>query len=381
MWCDNNFDDPGAVISSNCSVKFDMTFKDISPGIGDKVVSMDKGIAWTASACGDTLITTPVTNTVEAWNIIYGGTTLDDMTISLNGRWARLYFERPDGYAINLQNVSIHDLTTGAIEPVTFNNGAKSITVHTTGDIIIESDWVEMWEINRQHTYAVYLKSEPQGVIEPYGLAGWNNSDGVDLAWINGEWETFTAGIHSLEVGYPDEAIYRSGIFATRCATPAFKKLYWTQIEKFSEGGDIDIRVRSANNRDMSDGSWTAAYPNYDGYIQVNSGANLSSMEKKRYVQYEAKFRCGHSGHTEAHTNAPTAILRDVSILWEPPLGLVDLEVDFGMGPDCGIIEATVDGKPLAKSMVVELAIFKDGPRGLQTVHAKTEIRPLNTGK
>ncbi len=381
MWCDNNFNDPGAQVSSNCSVKFDTSFKSIAPYIGDKVVSMDKGIAWTASSCGDTIQTIPVTSTTTVWNAIYGGSAVDDISISMNGCWTRVSFERPNGYAMHLDDAKILDNITGISAPITFNNGSSSIIVPITGPSIITSDWVEMWEIDRQQPYYVYFRSIDQGGADPSGLVCWENSDNIPLSQINGgAWTNFTAGIHSVEVGYPKEAIYRSGVFDTRTDMPTFKKLYWTEIQKYSEGGDVDIRVRSANNQDMSDGNWLSANPSSDGYFQNNDGS-ISLMQKKRYIQYEAIFRCGHGGHTEAHTNEPTAILRDVSIMWEPPLGLVDLEVDFGMGPDCGIVEATVDGKPFAKSMVVELEIYKEGPRSLQTVHARTEIRPLNTGK
>ena len=380
MWCDSNFNDPGAQISSNCSVKWDLSLNSIAPYIGDKVVSMDKGIAWSATACGDTEYILPVSNSITAYNIVYGGGLLDDMSIALNGCWTRLYFDRPEGCALNLHDVRISDLTTGASEPVTFNNGSSSITIPATGERMIISDWIELWEIDRQRSYVIQLTSTPQ-YPGAWGLACQVNTDGVNLSWVNGSWEAYTAGIHSLEVGYPKEAVYRSGIFDTRCATPAYKKLYWTQIENFSKGGDLDVRIRSGNDPELADGNWLDAYPNYDGYFQYNSGSSLSMMPKKRYVQYEAKFRCGHSGHIDAHTNAPTAILRDVSILWTPPMGLVDLEVDFGMGPGCGIVEATVDGKTLAKSMVVELEIYKKGPRAMQTAHAKTEIKPLNTGK
>jgi hypothetical protein len=188
-------------------------------------------------------------------------------------------------------------------------------------------------------------------------------------------------GIHSLEVGYPKEAIFRSGVFDTHSVAPVFTRLYWTEVQKYDEGGDVDIRVRSANNADMLDGNWLAANWADDGYFQANGGKALVFMQQKRYIQYEVKFECGRDGVDEAHINEPTAILRDVSILWDPPMGLVDLEVDFGMGPDCGIVDATVDGKAFTKSIVVELEIYKEGPRRLQTSKAKTEIRPLNTGR
>ncbi len=380
MWCDSNFDEPGAQMSSNCSVKWDPTFASSVPYTGDKVVTMDKGIAWSASGCGDTPYILNITNATTVKNIMYGGTASDDMTISMNGCWTKLAFERPAGYAMNLSGVTISEVASGDSSAVTFNDGDTSITVHSTGVTLIESDWVELWEIDREKSYTVSFTSTPQSAAL-WGLSGWQNNDGVILSLIDGIDAPVAVGTHSLEVGYPKEAIFQSGVFDTHAVDPEFTKLYWTEIQKYSEGGDVDIRVRSADNADMSDGSWTAARSVYDGCFQNCGGNSLYLMEHKRYIQYEAVFQCGRGGIISAHTNTPTAILRDVSILWDPPMGLVDLEVDFGMGPNCGIVEATVDGKTFTKSMVVELEIYKEGPRDIQTAKAKTEIRPLNTGK
>jgi type II secretory pathway pseudopilin PulG len=380
MWCDSNFDEPGSQISENCSVKWDPSFASSVPYTGDRVVSMDKGIAWSAAVCGDTPYILDITTATTVKNIIYGGSASDDMTICMNGCWTKLAFARPDGYGMNLSGVTISEIGSGDSSAVTFNDGDTSITVPADGAPLIESDWVQLWEIDREKSYAVSFTSTPQGA-GLWGLSGWQNNDGVILSVIDGAPAPVAVGIHSLEVGYPKEAIFRSGVFDTHAEDPVFVKLYWTQIERYSEGGDIDIRVRSADNADMSDGDWDAAYWNDDGYFGSNGGNSLFRMKHKRYIQYEAKFQCGRGGVIAAHTNTPTAVLRDVSILWDPPMGLVDLEVDFGMGPDCGIIEATVDGKTFSKSMVVELEIYKKGPRALQTAKAKTEIRPLNTGR
>jgi len=386
MWCDSNFNEPGAQMSSNCSVKWDPTFASSVPYTGDKVVSMDKGIAWSAAACGSTAYTQVITTATTVRNIIYGGAASDDMTISMNGCWTKLAFERPVGYAMNLSDVTISEDGSGDSSAVTFNDGDTSITVPADGLTLIESDWVPLWEIDRDKSYAVSFTSTPDpAVTGPWGLAGWQNNDGVILSVIDGTAASVVVGIHSLEVGYPKEAIFRSGVFDTHSVAPEFTKLYWTEVQEYDAGGDVDVRVRSANNADMSDGSWLAANGAADGYFQSKVGSglgnHLGSMQHKRYIQYEAKFECGRGGVDEAHIDEPTAVLRDVSILWDPPMGLVDLEVDFGMGPDCGIVDATVDGKAFTKSIVVELEIYKQGPRALQTSKAKTEIRPLNTGR
>ena len=79
------------------------------------------------------------------------------------------------------------------------------------------------------------------------------------------------------------------------------------------------------------------------------------------------------------HTN--TAILRDITIDWDVPTGLVDLQVDFAKGPDYGIVSATVDGQSFVKGLEIEMEIFKQGPFGTNTAVGIMEVRPLNTNK
>jgi type II secretory pathway pseudopilin PulG len=380
MWSDSNFNEPGATIAENCSVKWDTSFEAMAPYIGDRVVSMDKGVAWSAAACGDSAYVLPVSNVVKVSSIIYGSDARDDMSIALNGRWAKFRFERPTGYSLNLSDVTVADVSSGGSAAVTFNNGNSSVTVPETGASFVESDWVQMWETDRTKSYAVSFTSTPQDA-GPWGLAGWLNNDGVTLSVIDGTPSSFTAGLHSFDVGFPEEAIYRSGIYDTRTEAPRFTRMYWTERDLSGAAGDVDIRIRSSDSKDMSSASWTAANPGGDGYFESNIGSSISGLPAKRYVQYEARLTCGEGGNIGAHTNSTSVALRDVAIEWWPPVGLVDLEVDFGMGPDCGIVEATINGKEFARSMVVELAIFKDGPRGQLFAREKIEIRPLNTGK
>lgn len=198
----------------------------------------------------------------------------------------------------------------------------------------------------------------------------------VDGAACN-DWISLTA----IEVGYPETAIFRSGIFDTRMDAPEYNELNWTHIEQFSEGGDVDIRVRASDLPDMSDltdADWQDARYGDDGYFQGHTGNSLSSLPQRRYMQYEALLRCFKS---EAHTNEPTAILRDVTIDWPGPTGLVDLTVDLGKGPDCGIVTATVDGREFVKGVSLEMEIYKQGRVRMYSTEGVLEVRPLNTGK
>ncbi len=659
LWCDSNFDSPGAMISSNCSVKFDMSFTNVNPYIPDVVVTMDKGITWTANSVADTNTTEIIAGQqLQVTNIVYGGTN-ELGAINLNGKWARLQFMGGYGAPTFITNVYLVDLTTGSSSNVTFNGGEGGTFVPSLDTVW--SDWVPEFVVDRSHNYLVGLTVGGVGDLDldlfvsgsagtllhrenigtpsapawgptvwpwagvTYGYSGYSapafvdiDSDGdqdlfmggwsigqvkfyenqgtlaapnmvlIDADWNNvrhklsrpvfadidadGDFDFFTGGqdgsiqfrentgtpaepswgalnpawmgVHvyrnddtnalyhyiapafadidddgdldlfvgryepgditmfenvgtpfvpalaagiapyagisvgtssaptfgdidgdgdldmlvgrndgqvsyfqntgtpssaawgvtnhnylgidvgtwstpvfanlnpdlnsiykehvssgeivsitngvpssdyvcltAIEVGYPDTAIFRSGIFDTMMDAPDYDKLNWTHVEKFSEGGDIDIRVRSSDLDDMSDltdADWQDAKFGDQGYFQSNVGNGLSSLPNRRYVQYEALFRCFEP---EAHTNEPTAILRDVTISWPGPVGLVDFVVDLGKGPDCGIIEATVDGREFVKGVSLEMEIYKQGRVTLYSTEGTLEVRPLNTGR
>jgi hypothetical protein len=205
------------------------------------------------------------------------------------------------------------------------------------------------------------------------------NAD-VALMTTNGGPVLAVAVLAEIEVGYPDEGVYRSGVFDTSLADPDYQELNWTQVENFSSGWDVDVRVRSAADKDqILSTAWTDANPSSDGYFQGNVDNDLSTLPKDRYVQYEARFRCFSP---PAHTSeVPGAILRDLTLDWEGEQGIVDLRVALSKGPDYGIIGASVDGQSFIRGISVELAIFKySRPFGTNTVRGRIEVKPLNTG-
>lgn len=195
----------------------------------------------------------------------------------------------------------------------------------------------------------------------------------------NGVNVTRWLALSRVEVGYPEQAIYRSGVFDTGMAAPNYRELNWTELT-VPDQGDIRIRVRSGSDRQMSDGDWQEAEWANDGYFLNNTGNSLSMLPKRRYLQYEALFRCGFND-SSAHTNNASAFLRNVTIDWDGPTGLVDLRVNFGRGPNCGIVSATVNGQEFIKGVEAEMTIFKEGRTGWSEVSGRMEVRPLNTGR
>jgi prepilin-type N-terminal cleavage/methylation domain-containing protein len=377
--CDTSFSDPPAAISSNCSVKIDQSYASSYPYVFDRVVSMDKGVAWTASS-GATMTTSLVYAANMSVSVpLYGADALKPHTIVRNGRWARLSFQRTTTNNLRIRNVYLHDVSSGTSEQVTFDGGSSGLDLLTTDPLVGTSDWVEEWEIDRSKTYEVTF--DIAGAIgNPSGAHTWHNGGITNISTINGVPYPGIPALASLETGYPDEAIYRSEPFDTQTDDPRYRYLSWTHDEYFSDGGDIDMRIRAGDKPDMSDASWTDAYASYDGYFQSNNRNNIASMARGRYVQYEAILTCGRGGSIpEAHVDV-TPILRDVTIEWTPPRTLTDVIVEFGTGPDCGIVRATVDGIKLVRALEVEMEIYRDSVTKRETATGRFEIRPLNSG-
>ncbi|MCG2661356.1 MAG: prepilin-type N-terminal cleavage/methylation domain-containing protein [Kiritimatiellae bacterium] len=372
LWCDANFDNPPGIIASNVSRKTDDSFTNSDPLIPDIVISMDKGTNWTAEGCTDSTfgdVDVPSTDPAVI-NIIYGGTN-PAAAITMNGAWVRVKFEAGTNDSLFIDNAKITrqlsgtNSVPGTIVNLSFGSGFSSNKIDAGTSAW--SEWVPNYVIDRTNNYLVQFELKT-------GAGVWNNA----RAWVNNTVPLMSyvggvltptnmiIGVSALEVRYPSNGVYRSGIFDTHIADPDYKELNWTQVEP--SDSDIDIRVRSGDDSSLSSATWLS-------YFTDNTGNPLGGLPQKRYVQYEALFSA-----TGDHTN--TAILRDITIDWKNvPTGLVDLQVDFAKGPDYGIVSATVDGQSFVKGLEIEMEIFKQGPYGTNTAVGIMEVRPLNTNK
>lgn len=377
LWCDANFDNPPGIIASNVSRKTDDSFVASDPFIPDIVISMNKGINWTAAGCTEGTVSDvniPSGVSPAVINIIYGGTN-SAAAISMNGEWVRVLFAAGITNDLYIDNAKISRQLSGT-NPVAgttsnlyFGGGSsKKILAGTSTN----SDWVPNYVIDQTNNYLVqfdlYTGSENFN-----NALGWTNSS-VYLSALGTNMSKMIVGVSALEVRYPSWGLYRSGIFDTQIDNPVYRTLHWTEVQPYPNG-DIDIRVRSGDSPDLSDaGAWVSV-----GYFQNNTDNNIASLPYGRYVQYEALFAIDSTGLAGQHTN--TAILRDATIDWDVPTGLVDLQVDFAKGPDYGIVSATVDEQSFVKGLEIEMEIFKQGPFGTNTAVGVMEVRPLNTNK
>jgi hypothetical protein len=383
LWCDANFDAPPPTVVSNVIRKWEPLFTGYAPNIPDIVIVMDKGINWMAEWCTDGSsqdFSIPVNASVV--NVIAGGTNLIAVN-RLNGVWARFKFSAGTNGNLFINNpwigIQASDASpvSGSQVFMTFSGIARKKVLSGTEEW---SDWISFTNnIDTNYLIGFTLQSDSE-IFNNARI--WKLSSGEALSYIDSIPSNVIIGLSAMEVRYPDKGIYRSGIFDTHVANPDFKTLRWTHLENFP-AGDIDIRVRCADLPDLSDaGAWLPAGSYFQNCLNNSLlGFTCANGSAGRYIQYEALFTTDgdppqpHSSHTN------TAYLRDVTIDWDPPTGLVDLLVDFGKGPNYGIVYATVDGEPLIKGVEVNLEIFKKGPYGTNTISGDFEICPLNTGK
>lgn len=177
--------------------------------------------------------------------------------------------------------------------------------------------------------------------------------------------------VERLYVLAPSNGTFTSQIVDTKMEQPEYDSISWTAIQP--AGTTIGLKVRTGDQPDLSDAPPFSAIP------AMTSPGPLT-VPSKRYVQFQAVMTPGFGGWY-----VPS--LRDVRITWAGPVRVVDLGGMMSMGPDYGIWEMTMDGKPLMRGVKIELTIFKDvmgiGGRSAQrlTSTAVVEVEPRNTGK
>ena len=175
--------------------------------------------------------------------------------------------------------------------------------------------------------------------------------------------------VQSLYTTYPTNGTYVSTIIDTHAAAPVYQDLNWRASA--ASGSSVKMKVRSANNFDMSDApAWTnVAALTVPGTI--NPGA-------RRYVQFQAQLLPDSS-------QTVTPKLRDVTLRWTGNTQVTDIGGTFTQGPDYGVFEFSIDGQKLTAGIVIDLEIFQDarGYRGNRRVTSSltSEVTPRNSGR
>jgi hypothetical protein len=174
-------------------------------------------------------------------------------------------------------------------------------------------------------------------------------------------------GVQALYVTYPTNGTYTSTTFDTQKDNPSYATMDWNSA--LPGGTKIMMTVRTGSLPDMSDATdWSSISP-------IGSPGPISPSSS-RYVQFQATLYADSS-----YFDTPK--LRDVQIDWPGDTRAIDVGGTFTKGPDFGVFQLLIDGKPLQAGIQVDLEIFRDarGYGGARRITSAltTEVQPLNT--
>ncbi|MFU8780318.1 MAG: hypothetical protein ACNA71_04755, partial [Kiritimatiellia bacterium] len=376
LWHDTNFDNPTGEITLNCRRRVDMSFTNQAPHIPDVVVAMEAGRSWEAENVTDGVSLSANVSQLETLNVIHGGTNVPSAVL-LNGAYVRFLFRAGSTHGLQVRNATVGrrasgtTIVAGSQQALPFNNG--SVHVQIPANAGAWTDWIP-YNIDVDDSYIVRWERKlfnndnvPPGQMTDAAI--WQGDASHVLSYLDGVPDSRVVALTAMEVRAPSSAVYRSGVFDTRVPSPNYQNLSWSEVNH-GANGFIGLRVRSSDYPDMHDATW---YPSTH-YLSSNVNNDISPISGGRYIQYEALFTVAGD-----HTQLP--VLRDVTLTWEAPMGIVDLIVDLARGPDYGIITAEVNGQSFIRGVEVEIEIFRDGPYGTERVPGIIEVRPLNTGR
>ncbi len=374
IWNDTTFDNPPGEDAWNCKRTVDRSFATQSPFIPDIVIAMEEGLSWEAENVTDVAPESMTVSHGTTANVLHGGTS-EPASILMNGSYARFSFSAGSNHNLHVRNLVFGEkgsggtIVPGTEQSVGFYGGFSYALVHS--GMSLWTDWIR-YEIDQDTSYVMQWDRRNilnQPPTDQTDARVWNVADGSIQSYLDGIPTSQIVALTAMEVRAPSNAMYRSGVFDTRVASPSYTRLSWTQVEH-GANGSIGMQVRSSDYPDMRDADW---YPS--GFHLTNNGnSNISAINGGRFVQYQAHFSVAGT-----HTQLP--VLRDVTLAWEAPTGIVDLVVDLARGPDYGIITADVNGQSFIRGVEIDLEIFREGPFGFENMAGSTEVRPLNTGR
>lgn len=178
-------------------------------------------------------------------------------------------------------------------------------------------------------------------------------------------------GLQYVHLVAPPVGYFTSQIVDTGQTTPQYLDINWAAIKP--SGTDVKMKVRTGHMPDLSDAPlWTN--------VSAMGSPGSISPGNKRYIQFQSLLYSGNSGFSVPQ-------VKNVTIRWTGATRLTDVAGTITTGPDYGIMEVTVDNKPLIRGMTVDLTIYKDvagfGGSGSNrlTSTLTAEVEPRNTGK
>ncbi len=275
-------------------------------------------------------------------------------------------------------NYTVNATATGT--PILFGSsesimiGANSYCFGYTDNFVIEKSKSYLVTFLVDDFYGNARSWEEMNVGAPgcYRLLNASKSDLSDANWSSKAIEPTNrvfalAGLYTL---YPTNGLFTSQILDTKLAAPVYSTISWS-AEKPS-GTSLKIKVRTGDQSNLSDAQ---AWSNITG---AASGGTISPGAR-RFIQFQADMDPDSGGW-----NTPK--LKDVTIKWAGETKVVDVAAIMTKGPNYGLCELSVDGKPLLRGLKINLKIFEDIPGWGRTTKQVTsegsvEVEPRNTGK
>ena len=167
---------------------------------------------------------------------------------------------------------------------------------------------------------------------------------------------------------------WTSQIVDTHINAPTYQNLTWNDSKP--TGTKLFMRLRTANNEDMSDAtSWSNIAP-------MSAGGAINPPSK-RYVQVQSEMFSDSSFNNVAK-------LKDFTVTWNGETRVADIGGTITQSPSNGIFEILLDGSNIIKrGVTIDLTIFEwvrgfspaAGTSNLLTSTVSAEVEPRNTGK
>ena len=181
--------------------------------------------------------------------------------------------------------------------------------------------------------------------------------------------------LYQMASGFVTNGTYTSAIFDSGQSVATTKTIAWSNSVPSNTW--FKLYARTGNQSDLSDATaWTN--------LPALTTASAFSNNTGRYLQFRASM--GTTPFLSPNPYPPSPRLIWVSFSWNGDTKIIDTTGILTRGPDYAQCQVMIDGKPLTRSIKVDLTIFKyvrrisGGSNEQFTSFVTQEIQPRNTG-
>jgi hypothetical protein len=200
-----------------------------------------------------------------------------------------------------------------------------------------------------------------------YHVNGDQTANMTDWATLGG-YDTDTSLFAISEVAtWTSTGTATSQVYDTKITAPTYSQISWTPT--VPSGSSVSFKVRTSDSLTMEGASDWTALGSY-----ASSPGDLSTLTKKRYVQFQATLTAG-----APYTSFPS--VDNVDITWPGSTTIVQVGGYYTKRPNYGKFKVQIDGSDLKTALDVGLTV-QGGDRGKTFTHSlHSEASPRNTGK